>query len=52
MKITLDKSFISGKFLLPYLPILDRYLIQELVPPFVFGVGLFSSVALTVGNGF
>ncbi|MCF3577125.1 hypothetical protein [Planktothrix agardhii] len=38
MKITFDQSFISGKFLPPYLSILDRYLIQELVPPFVFGV--------------
>lgn len=52
MKITFDQSFISGKFLPPYLSILDRYLIQELVPPFVFGVGLFSSVALTVGTVF
>ncbi|HEY9864928.1 MAG TPA: LptF/LptG family permease [Candidatus Obscuribacterales bacterium] len=52
MKITLDKSLISGNFFPPYVSILDRYLIQELIPPFIFGVGLFSSVALTVGTVF
>jgi lipopolysaccharide export system permease protein len=52
MKITLSKSFSQGKFFLPYISVLDRYLIQELIPPFVFGVGLFSSVALTVGTVF
>lgn len=32
--------------------VMDRYLIAELLPPFLFGVGLFSSVAVTIGTLF
>ena len=30
--------------------VMDRYLVSELIPPFLFGVGLFSSVAVTIGS--
>ncbi|NJL00697.1 MAG: YjgP/YjgQ family permease [Spirulinaceae cyanobacterium RM2_2_10] len=36
----------------PHLSILDRYLIGELLPPFLFGVGLFSSLGVAVGMVF
>ncbi|MFM6191018.1 MAG: LptF/LptG family permease [Planktothrix sp.] len=52
MKINVYKPWGSGQLFLPSVSILDRYLIQEIIPPFVFGVGLFSSVALTVGTVF
>lgn len=29
--------------------VMDRYLLTELIPPFLFGVGLFSSVGVTIG---
>lgn len=52
MKISVSKPFsLSNAF--PFsISILDRYIIQELILPFLFGVGLFSSVALTVGTVF
>ena len=31
---------------------MDRYIITELIPPFLFGVGLFSSVGVTIGTLF
>lgn len=52
MKLTLSKSIFSTRLLLPNLSVLDRYIIQELIPPFIFGVGLFTSVAVTVGTVF
>lgn len=52
MKLSVSKSPSSVNFFPPYISILDRYIIQELIPPFIFGVGLFSSVALTVGTVF
>jgi len=36
----------------PGLSILDRYLVGELLPPFLFGVGLFSSLGVAVGMVF
>lgn len=33
----------------PGLPIIDSYILQELGPPFLFGVGTFASVGLSVG---
>lgn len=52
MKISVSKSLNSASFRLPNLSVLDRYVIQELIPPFLFGVGLFTSVAVTVGTVF
>lgn len=52
MKLTISKSTSSSPWLLPSLSVLDRYIIQELIPPFIFGVGLFTSVAVTVGTVF
>lgn len=37
---------------LPKLSLLDRYILQELSKPFVFGVGIFSAVGVSVGSLF
>lgn len=53
MKTSVSKSFSS--FDIPNLiniSILDRYIISELIAPFLFGVGLFTSVALSVDTVF
>lgn len=47
----------SGKFKSPFwfipgLSVMDRYLIAELVLPFLFGVGAFSSVGVAIGTLF
>lgn len=34
------------------LPVLDIYLIQQLIPPFLFGVGAFTSIGVSVGTVF
>lgn len=34
------------------LPVMDRYILQEMVPPFLFGVGTFSSLGVSVGSLF
>ncbi|NEP60982.1 MAG: YjgP/YjgQ family permease [Symploca sp. SIO2G7] len=44
-----SKSFIS---LIPGLSVMDRYMITELIPPFLFGIGIFSSIGVTVGKVF
>lgn len=41
------KSFYTLNSLLPF-TIMDRYLFSELLPPFLFGVGAFSSIGVTV----
>lgn len=48
---------IVGKFqtplsFVPGLSVMDRYIITELIPPFLFGMGLFSSVGVTIGSLF
>jgi lipopolysaccharide export system permease protein len=35
--------------LLGWVPILDRYLLKELLSPFFFGVGIFTAVAVSIG---
>lgn len=35
--------------LLGWMPIMDRYILSQLIGPFLFGVGVFSSVALSIG---
>jgi lipopolysaccharide export system permease protein len=52
MKLSINQAFNPFKALPFNLSILDRYIITELIPPFLFGVGLFTSVALTVGTVF
>ncbi len=44
---TKQKSFYSINSLLPF-TIMDRYLLSELLPPFFFGVGAFSSLGVTI----
>jgi len=44
-----SKSLIS---LIPGLSVMDRYMITELIPPFLFGIGIFSSIGVTVGRVF
>jgi lipopolysaccharide export system permease protein len=41
------KPFYSLNSLLPF-TIMDRYLTSELIPPFLFGVGAFSSIGVTI----
>jgi lipopolysaccharide export system permease protein len=41
------KSFYTINSLLPF-SIMDRYLASELLPPFLFGVGAFSSIGVTI----
>ncbi len=52
MKLSVTPTLSPFKTLPFNLSILDRYIITELIAPFLFGVGLFSSVALTVGTVF
>jgi lipopolysaccharide export system permease protein len=35
--------------LLAVVPVMDRYIIGELIPPFIFGVGAFSSIGVAIG---
>jgi lipopolysaccharide export system permease protein len=44
---TKQKSFYGINSLLPF-TIMDRYLLSELIPPFLFGVGAFSSIGVTI----
>lgn len=52
MKTSISKSINSFKFPSLHLSILDRYIISELIAPFLFGVGLFTSVALSIDTVF
>jgi len=47
------KSFLFARFssLMPF-SIMDRYLAMQLLPPFLFGVGAFTSVVLTIDSLF
>jgi lipopolysaccharide export system permease protein len=42
-----QKPFYGLNSLLPF-TIMDRYLLSELIPPFLFGVGAFSSIGVTI----
>jgi lipopolysaccharide export system permease protein len=44
---TKQKPFYGIKSLVPF-TIMDRYLVSELIPPFLFGVGAFSSIGVTI----
>ncbi|MFM1842566.1 MAG: hypothetical protein RLZZ490_1302 [Cyanobacteriota bacterium] len=50
MTVGIYKSKIEQR--LPHLSVMDRYLCVELFLPFVFGMGLFTSLALSIGTLF
>ena len=52
MKLEISKTFNSFTWWLPRISVMDWYLTKELIGPFLFGVGLFSSVGVTVGAVF
>lgn len=52
MKLSISESLYSLQRLEPRIPVMDRYIIIELIGPFLFGVGLFSSIGVTVGAMF
>lgn len=47
-----EKPKITLAGLLPKVSVMDRYIIAELMMPFLFGVGAFSAVALAIGTLF
>ncbi|MBD1937980.1 LptF/LptG family permease [Microcoleus sp. FACHB-68] len=52
MRLSLSKSFHSLSWLTPRISVMDRYIVMELLPPFLFGVGAFSSVGVAIGSMF
>ncbi|HLO49708.1 MAG TPA: LptF/LptG family permease [Kamptonema sp.] len=52
MKLEISKAFNSFSWRFPRISVMDWYLTKELIGPFLFGVGLFSSVGVTVGAVF
>lgn len=40
------------RWLVPGFSVMDRYIVAELIPPFLFGMGIFSSIGVTVGSFF
>ncbi len=51
IKTTKTKSLSPNNWI-PHISIMDRYLSSEMVAPFLFGVGAFSSIALVIGSLF
>ncbi|MEQ9481800.1 LptF/LptG family permease [Coleofasciculus sp. F4-SAH-05] len=49
--MTIRKSLPLFSFI-PGVSVMDRYIITELIPPFLFGMGMFSSVGVTIGSLF
>ncbi len=56
--MSLDVSKINNKnpgfrfsWLFPRITVMDRYIATQLIPPFLFGVGAFSSVGVSIGSG-
>src|SRR5919199_1467660 len=49
MKLGTNQFFYS---LIPGISVMDRYIATELIPPFLFGVGAFSSVGVAIGTLF
>jgi lipopolysaccharide export system permease protein len=45
-------NFSLSRILLPGISVMDRYIITQLLMPFLFGVGAFSSIVLAVGSLF
>ena len=52
MERSISKSLLFLQRLEPKISVMDRYIIAELIGPFLFGVGLFSSIGITVGAMF
>ena len=52
MERSISKSLFFLQRLEPKISVMDRYIIAELIGPFLFGVGLFSSLGITVGAMF
>jgi lipopolysaccharide export system permease protein len=46
------KKIQLSNFWLPSISVMDRYIMMELIPPFLFGVGAFSSLGVAIGTGF
>ncbi|NEQ34446.1 MAG: permease, partial [Leptolyngbya sp. SIO4C5] len=42
-------GFYLWRWLVPRVSVMDRYIMQELVLPFLFGVGAFSSIGISIG---
>lgn len=42
-------GYYLSRWLIPRVSVMDRYIIQELILPFLFGVGAFSSIGISVG---
>lgn len=40
------------RFPLPYISVMDRYIMTELLLPFLFGIGLFTALGLSIGTLF
>ncbi|MDY7006164.1 MAG: LptF/LptG family permease [Cyanobacteriota bacterium] len=52
MERSISKSLFFLQRLEPKISVMDRYIITELIGPFLFGVGLFSSIGVTAGAMF
>lgn len=42
-------GFYLWRWLVPRVSVMDRYIVQELILPFLFGVGAFSSIGISIG---
>ena len=49
MRLSLSNSVEYFRLPTPGVSVMDRYIISELLPPFFFGVGVFSSLGLAIG---
>ena len=49
--MTFGKS-LSLNWFIPGIPVMDRYIATELIQPFLFGVGAFSSIGVAIGTLF
>lgn len=52
MERSISKFLLFLQRLEPKISVMDRYIIAELIGPFFFGVGLFSSIGITIGAMF
>ncbi|MCL2924896.1 MAG: LptF/LptG family permease [Trichodesmium sp. MAG_R04] len=52
MERNISNSLLFLQRLEPKISVMDRYIIAELIGPFFFGVGLFSSIGITIGAMF
>ncbi len=52
MRLSLSNSVEYFRWPAPRVSVMDRYIISELLPPFFFGVGVFSSLGVAIGTMF